>query len=663
MPRLVAVRAVCDECSAAAAVFFCVEHRTVLCSACDDALHTVPSPSSGVGRRGDGGDDCGDGSGEGGGGSAVAASDPGAAAATAVAPLAAGLSDGPDSGASTAEWEASAVTAALAQQQAALVACALRSAVFHPHQRIDLGRALTALPFCDVCSMAPAVTFHRPPGPVLALCASCEAPPGLAVTLPAAAAAAAVTTAAASHGGRRLPPQGMAAAAPRGPPQPAGTGLPPLAGGSRTFPGKPPYGVHPAGMVGSSAAAAAAAATTAARTAGTVTANAIAGVATGPPVAQPEPADASASHSQSVHSGYRGVLGPPLSEASPSLAAAAMVQTERLRLLASSTSASTTTTVAMSGTDPHGTLPASGYLTPSVRRQQLQRLARRRRAHARRLSARQTAAARRQGQLEADGDAGLPPRRVSPPTAASAAARSSGPSGGAVSTGPLPGPPSRQLPPRPTPREGAAPTPSASLSSSPSASRSASPRRPHAEVPPSRSVTPVLPGVHLVGRAKHSRVGSDGTDGSGSAEPLPTSGTSSGGGSVSGGGGSSLDAEGGAGGLAAAGSDGHNASGPGVSVGQCARGARTPLRAGSFDAAPGAAASTKEGTPVDTPAHYVLHPEGVSRGGMQLGDVLGDTVADGDGGGELLPGTPGGCLRRSVEDTCSPTVRESVFLV
>lgn len=544
------------------------------------------------------------------------------------------------------------MTAALAQQQAALVACALRSAVFHPHQRIDLGRALTALPFCDVCSTAPAVTFHRPPGPVLALCASCEAPPGLDVTLPAAA--------------------------PRGPPHPAGAGLPPLAGGSRFVQGKPPYGAHPVGVAGASTAAAAPVAAPGMRATGPGTAHAMTGVAIAPPLAQSEPVDASGSHSQSVHSGYRTVLGPSLSEASPSVAAAAMVQTERLRLLASSTSASTTTTVAMSGTDPHGTLPASAYLTPSARRQQLQRLARRRRAHARRLSARQTAAARRQGQLEADGDAGLPPRRggtgtaggtrgggpdprgVSPPTAASAAAGSAGLSGGAASSGPSPGRPSRQLPPRPAPREGTMPTRSTSGSPSPAGSRSASPRRPGAEAPPSRSVTPGLPGTHLAGHAKRSRVGGDGTDGSGSGELLPTSGTSSGGGSVSGGGGSSFDAEGGAGG---AGSGGHNAPGPCVSVGQCVGGPFPSLQAGSPDAAPGAAASATEPAPADAPAHYVLHPEGVSLGGMQLGGVPADTVADGDGGGELLPGTPGGCLRRSVEDTCSPTVRESVYLV
>lgn len=227
MPRLVAVRAVCDECSAAAAVFFCVEHRTVLCSACDDALHTVPTPASERGRIGDGGsggggvgDGGGDGSGAG--ASAAAASDPASAAAAAIASAAADLSDRPDSGASTAELEASAVTAALAQQQAALVACALRSAVFHPHQRIDLGRALTALPFCDVCSTAPAVTFHRPPGPVLALCASCEAPPGLDVTLPAAAAAAAAAVVAAATADGLLAP----AAAERG----GATPLPPLFG-------------------------------------------------------------------------------------------------------------------------------------------------------------------------------------------------------------------------------------------------------------------------------------------------------------------------------------------------------------------------------------------------------------------------------------------------
>lgn len=411
-------------------------------------------------------------------------------------------------------------------------------------------------------------------------------------------------------------------------------------------------------------------AATAARASVPFTANAMAGVAAAPPLVQPEPADASASHSQSVHSGYRTVLGPSLSEASPSAAAAAMVQTERLRLLASSTSASTATTAAISGADPLGTLPASAYLTPSVRRQQLQRLARRRRAHARRLSARQTAA-RRHGQSEADGAAGLPPRRggtgtapgargagpdlrgVSPPTAASAAAGSSGPSGGAASTGPPLGQPSRQLPPRPTPREGAAPTPCDSLSPSPSASRSGSPRRQEAEAPPSRSVTPLLPGVQLAGHTKRSRVAGNGTDGSGSAEPLPTSGTSSGGGSVSGGGGSSLDAEGGAGGGGTAGLVGHNPMGPGMFVGQGLGGARTSLPAGSADAAPAAAPSATEGAPVDAPARYML----------QLGGVLADTVADGDGGGELLPGTPRGCLRRSVEDTCSPTVRESVFLV
>eukprot|EP00168_Porphyra_purpurea_P015697 TRINITY_DN4881_c0_g1_i2.p3 TRINITY_DN4881_c0_g1~~TRINITY_DN4881_c0_g1_i2.p3 ORF type:complete len:164 (-),score=56.65 TRINITY_DN4881_c0_g1_i2:3-494(-) len=116
------------------------------------------------------------------------------------------------------------------------------------------------------------------------------------------------------------------------------------------------------------------------------------------------------SYTQSVYSGCSTTLGATLGGASPSAAAAAMVHTERLRLLASSTSASTTTTAALSGLDATGALPGQvPYPTPSLRRQLLQRLARRRRAHARRLTARQTGA-RLQGAPGAEVDAGLPPR-------------------------------------------------------------------------------------------------------------------------------------------------------------------------------------------------------------------------------------------------------------
>lgn len=46
MTRLVGVRAVCDGCSAAAAIVFCVTHRNVLCADCDRSHHANPQTTA-----------------------------------------------------------------------------------------------------------------------------------------------------------------------------------------------------------------------------------------------------------------------------------------------------------------------------------------------------------------------------------------------------------------------------------------------------------------------------------------------------------------------------------------------------------------------------------------------------------------------------------------
>lgn len=88
MTRLVGVRAVCDRCSAARAVVFCVVHRTVTCTSCDVATHPT----------GDG--------------------------------------------------------------------------TVSSHQRVDLGGAVTALPFCEKCDNAPATSYCESEG--VTLCGACD---------------------------------------------------------------------------------------------------------------------------------------------------------------------------------------------------------------------------------------------------------------------------------------------------------------------------------------------------------------------------------------------------------------------------------------------------------------------------------------------------------